>query len=61
MERGNEASSWLLVPLVVIIAAFLWQKESGNQLRIQQLESELTKCQIEFKGFRDGVTYGKGR
>jgi len=57
MNRGD--ANYLFAALVIILAAFFWQKESGVQSLWQQSQTQLSNCKAEFQGFKDGVNYGR--
>lgn len=50
---SGEDSKWLILALV-LVSAFFFIKEGG-------VREELNTCKIEYQGFKDGVTYGRGR
>ncbi len=50
---GGDDSKWLIMALI-LISAFFINRESGMQ-------EKLNNCKVEYQGFKDGVTYGRGR
>lgn len=58
MNRGGDIN-YLFAALVIVIAAFFWQRESGVQSQSQQFQTQFSNCKSEFQGFKDGVSYGR--
>jgi hypothetical protein len=53
---------WLLVAISAVGGTFWHQERSSNQqATVLQLQNDLASCQLEFKSFKDGVTYGRSR
>ena len=52
MASGDD-SKWLILA-ILLITAFFVNKESG-------LREQLNNCKVEYEGFKDGVTYGRGK
>jgi hypothetical protein len=53
---------WLLVAISSVGFTFWHQERASNQqATIEQLQKDLASCQLEFRAFKDGVTYGTSK
>ncbi|HYX14682.1 MAG TPA: hypothetical protein VE944_09995 [Nostoc sp.] len=60
--KSENNLTWLLIAVSAVSFTFWYQEQSSDhQTSIQQLQKDLSNCQSDFKSFKDGVTYGRGR
>lgn len=62
-DRDSENSFlWVLVAIAAVGFSFWHSDRSSHyQAVTQQLQKDLASCQLEFKSFKDGVTYGANK
>ncbi|MEA5574792.1 hypothetical protein [Calothrix sp. UHCC 0171] len=49
----NDATTYLLVGAALIVVSHYFYQQN------QELNAKVNTCQAEFRGFREGVIYGK--
>jgi hypothetical protein len=49
---ASDATTYLLVAAALVVASYFYQHN-------QELTAKINTCEIEYRGFKEGVIYGK--